>query len=128
MSEVPYENAVEILLDRFPEFLKSELSEEDLTEGAYYIWGVFGTFATNYICSLPKDQLDRDPFVSRIFELANDLMSNGDLEMQNLVVIELFENFYGHRKTLDLARRKISAEHLPWLEKQGEWLNTIKDN
>ena len=72
----------------------------------------------------PAERLDDDPVVARVFDLANELMDSDDINTNDVVVVELFENFYMYRKTLELARRKLKPEHLTWLERQGVWLGT----
>lgn len=127
MTGVRFEGVVSVLLAHFPEFLETEDYKHCDLELAYSVWGGFGQFVTNYIRSMPTDRLDDDPLVVRLFDFVNELMSSGDADTQTIVIIELFENFYGYRKTLDLARRKLRPEHLPWLEKQGEWFQTLDD-
>ena len=122
---VAYKDVVKVLLERFPEFKETE----DFKEGVdpdipYSVWGAFGRFITAYLRRLPCDALDDNDLANRLFHFANELMDTGDDETQTIVVIELFENFYMYRKTLELGRRKLKPKHVAWLEKQGEWLGT----
>ncbi len=124
MPGVPYKDVVKVLLDRFPEFMESDDYYSDEMDIPYVIWGGFGRFVTNYMRRLPTDRLDNDPLVIRVFDFANELMDSDDPETRTIVVVELLENFYMYRKTLELARRKLKKEHLTWLERQGKWLWT----
>ena len=124
MPGVPYKDVVEVLLNRFPEFMETKYYDSDNSDLAYVVWGGFGSFVTTYMRSLPADRLDDDTLVAKVFDLANELMDSDDPETRTIVVVELFENFYMYRKTLELARRKLKKEHLTWLERQGKWLWT----
>lgn len=126
MAKFACSKVVDLLLDRFPEFKETEgfqLVRDDL-ELPYVVWGAFGRFITAYMRRLPADGLDGDELVNRVLDFANELMDAGDDETQNIVVIELFENFYMYRKTLELGRRKLKSQHATSLEKQGLWLGT----
>ena len=119
-----YKDVVEVLLDRFSEFKETEYYDSANSDLAYVVWGGFGRFVTTYMRNLPADRLDNDMLVARVFEFANELMDSDDPETQNIVVVELFENFFMYRKILELARRKLKKKHLTWLERQGTWLRT----
>ena len=127
-TNVRSEEVVKVLLAHFPEYLETGKFEYCDIDLPYTVWGGFGLYITDYIRSLPTDRLDDDYLVVRLFDFVNELMSTGDDDTQTIVVIELFENFYSYRKTIDLARRKLLAEHVPWLEKQGTWLRTIEED
>lgn len=122
MAGIPYKDVVDVLLDRFPEFTATPEFEHFDLDLPYSVWGGFARFATTYLSRTPADRLDEDPFVARIFDLANDLMDSDDSDTQNIVIVELFENLAVYRKPLEVARRKLKKEHLTWLEKQTTWL------
>lgn len=125
MAKFKYENVIEILLERFPEFTETEDFREGVFQDIpYSVWGAFGNYITNHIRSAPAGALEDDDLTNRVFDLANKLMDSGDDETQTIVVIELFENFYSYSKTLELARKKLHPRHVPWLEKQGLWIAT----
>ncbi|MEP3277051.1 MAG: hypothetical protein ABJN26_06225 [Stappiaceae bacterium] len=128
MAKFLYENIVEILLERFPEFSRSEHYDKQDHDLPYAVWSGFGTFIANHIHSVPEHQLESDTLVVKLFEFANELMSDGDDDVQTIVVIELFEMFYVDRIMLTLARHKIRSEHISWLERQGEWLKAGDKN
>jgi hypothetical protein len=124
MAGIRYSDVVKVLLERFPEFREHkefQLVDLDL---AYSVWGTFGRYITDYMRRLPTTELDENDLVNRVFDLANDLMDSGDDDTQTIVVIELFENFYSYRKTLEIARRKLHPRHRHWLEKQGAIIAT----
>ncbi len=120
MPGIPYKDVVKVLLDRFPEFRETREYQSSYPDIAYDVWGGFGRFATTYMRRSPAERLVDDPFVDRVFDLANELMDSDDPETHSIVVIELLENFHAYRKTLELARRKLKKEHLTWLERQGD--------
>jgi len=124
MPGVPYKDVVKVLLDRFPEFMETDDYDPDDLDLPYMLWGGFGRFITTYMRRLPAERLDDDPLVARVFDLANEFMDSDDINTNDIVVVELFENFYMYRKTLELARRKLKPEHLTWLNRQGGWLGT----
>lgn len=125
MAGVAFKDVVPVLLERFPEFKETEDFKWGIDlEFSYSVWGAFGRFITNYIRRLPADELEDDDLVTRVFDLANELMDSDDVDTHGIVVIELFENFYSYQKTLELARRKLKQQHLEWLEKQGAMFRT----
>ena len=129
MPKYAYKDVIAILLEHFPEFTETENFKHGVfPEIAYSVWGAFGQYITDYMLKLPASELDSDELVARTFDLANELLDSGDDETQTIVVIELFENFYSYRKTLNLARRKLLPRHLHWLEKQGQWISTSDQN
>lgn len=122
MAQIAHKGITTILLDRFPEFgTHDEFQWVDL-ELPYDVWAAFGQYITDYIRRQPSKMLDDDELVNRVFDFANELMDSGDDETQNIVIIELFENFYPYRKTFEVARRKLKPQHMTWLERQGDWL------
>ena len=125
MAGVAYKDIVTVLLDRFPEFKETEDFKWGIDpEIPYSVWGAFGRFITTYMRRLPADALNNDELVNRVFDFANELMDSGDDDTKTIVVIELFENFYMYRKTLELGRRKLKSKHVTWLNRQGAWLGT----
>lgn len=116
MAGVAYADVIEVLLNRFPEFVETEYYDMANADLAYIVWAGFGSYVTDYMRELPADRLDGDPFVARVFDLANELMDSDDPNTRTIVVVELFEHFYMYWKTLELARRKLKPEHLPSLE------------
>lgn len=126
MAKIAYSQVVDLLLDRFPEFKETEEYRwvADDLELPYAVWGAFGRRMTTYMRRLPADRVDSDEMVDRVFDFANEMMDCGDDNTQTIVVVELFENFYMYRRTLELGRRKLKPEHVVWLEKQGHWLGT----
>ena len=122
MAEIAYKDVVSLLLERFPEFREDERFCSDELNMPYSIWGGFGRYIIERLRAIPDEQIDDDPLVNRLFDFANQMLSNGDEETQNIVVIELLENFYKRRKTYDLASRKLDASNLPFLEHPGKWL------
>ncbi|WP_299396172.1 hypothetical protein [Pelagibius sp.] len=122
MAEIAYKDVVPLLLERFPEFREDERFNPDELDMPYSIWGGFGRYITELLFAIPEGELDNHPMVHRVFDFTNEMMSKGDEETRNIVVIELFENFYEHRKTYDLARRKLTESNLPALEYPANWL------
>lgn len=118
MAKIAYSQVVDLLLDRFPEFKETEeywLVADDL-ELPYIVWGTFGRYITTYMNRLPADRVDSDEMVNQVFDFANEMMDGGNDDTRTIVVVELFENFYSYRKTLELGRRKLKREHLKYLE------------
>jgi hypothetical protein len=124
MAGVAYKDVVPVLLERFPDFVESDYYDPEDLDLSYLMWGNFARYAMHYLRRQPAERLDDDPFVERVFALANDLMDSHDPDTNTIVTIELFENFYMYRKTLELARRKLKPEHREWLEKQGAMFGT----
>jgi hypothetical protein len=127
VAQIAYKDVVAILLERFPEFKETEefrwVLHDDL-EFPSAVWGGFADYAAARIRRLPIEELDRDEFVARVFNIANELMDRGDEETQNLIVVELFEHFFTYAKTLELARRKLKPEHVQWLNQLDVLLAT----
>ena len=124
MAGVSYSDVTTELLDRIPEFKESVLYDPDELEFSYAVWGGFSSWITTYIRRLPLVQVDTDPLVIRVFDLANELLSSDDDDTQTIVCVELLENFYMHGRTLALGRRKLPPEHVTWLDRQGALLGT----
>ncbi|MBE9555822.1 MAG: hypothetical protein IMF08_03110 [Proteobacteria bacterium] len=125
MAQIAYNDVVDILLERFPEFKETEDFKWGIyLDLSYSVWGAFGRYITTYMNRLPADRVEADELVNRVFDFANEMMDGGDDDTQTIVVIELFENFYTYRKTLELGQRKLKPQHVTWLERQGVWLGT----
>jgi hypothetical protein len=126
VTQIAYNDVVDILLERFPEFKETEDFKWGIDlDIPYSVWGAFGRYITTYMNRLPADRIEADELVNRVFDFANEMLDRGDDDTHTIVVIELFENFYTYRKTLELGRRKLKSQHVNWLERQGFWLGTL---
>lgn len=100
----------EFIIKRFPELKESVVKEmEGLDEFLpHVIFGnVFNPLATDL---LKQDDYFNNNTIKRIFDMYEELSSNGDDETQNLVQVTLLEYLWDEKKIFDRALELI-GEH-----------------
>jgi hypothetical protein len=92
--------AVDLLLETFPELLENESRQDLLESGAYYVYERLGDrFRAN-----SKDRM----FLERVGAFVNRLEESRDTLLQNLLAVSLLENIAQDYRASDLLRGKLS--------------------
>ena len=100
----------EFIIKRFPE-LKEQVKEEMSELGEFLPHVIFGDVFNQLTVSLLKqDDYLTNKTISRIFDMYEDLSSNGDDEAQNLVQVTLLEYLWDEKITYNRALELI-GEH-----------------
>ena len=106
-----YENLNEkFITDRFPE-LTEKVNKE--TEGyeEFLSHVVFGNIFNPLTVSLLKsDDFSTDQLLKRIFEMYEEMSSEGDAEVRNLVEATLLEYLWDEKKTYDRALKMMGEK------------------
>ncbi len=99
----------EFIIKRFPE-LKEQV-EEEMSGLGFLPHVIFGNVFNQLTVSLLKqDDYLINKTISRIFDMYEELSSNGDDETQNLVQVTLLEYLWDEKTTYDRALELI-GEH-----------------
>lgn len=103
MSELTYQNAVEALLRRVPEFSRD-------TEGwhADLPYDVFGNLGL-YLRDLFRKPRQYPELLARIFNLLNEMSESEDEELVNLVAVGVLELLTDDEHDAALAREFLGA-------------------
>ncbi len=100
----------EFIIKRFPE-LKEQVEEEMSGLGEFLPHVIFGNVFNPLTVSLLKqDDYLTNKTIIRIFDMYEDLSSNGDNETQNLVQVTLLEYLWDEKITYNRAL-KLIGEH-----------------
>ena len=106
------ENLIKILFKNFDDFRESchyEPSE-------IIPYNVFGDFAIYIQEKLLDGKLTRDE-TKKAYELFNHMASSADKEVQNILVVEVFEIFSDNKETVILTRNNLNQQGLDLFEK-----------
>ncbi len=108
---IEYSNLNEkFIIERFPE-LKEQVKEEMSGLDKFLPHVIFGNVFNQLTVSLLKqDNYLTNKTISRIFDMYEDLSSNGDNETQNLVQVTLLEYLWDEKITYNRALELI-GEH-----------------
>lgn len=100
----------EFIIERFPE-LKEQIGKQMNELGEFLPHVIFGNVFNQLTVSLLKeDDYLTNKTISRIFDMYEDLASNGDSEAQNLVQVTLLECLWDEKITYNRALELI-GEH-----------------
>ena len=100
----------DFIIQRFPE-LKKEVEEEMDGLDEFLPHAIFGMiFNPLAVTLLKQDDYKTNPTLNRIFEMYEELSSNGDFETQNLVQVTLLEYLWDEKITYSRAMELI-GEH-----------------
>ncbi len=98
------------ITDRFPELTEKVYKE---TEGyeEFLSHVVFGNIYNPLTVSLLKsDDFSTDQLLKRIFEMYEEMSSEGDAEVRNLVEATLLEYLWDEKKTYDRALKMMGEK------------------
>ncbi len=98
------------ITDRFPELTEKVYKE---TEGyeEFLSHVVFGNIFNPLTVSLLKsDDFSTDQLLKRIFEMYEEMSSEGDAEVRNLVEATLLEYLWDEKKTYDRALKMMGEK------------------
>lgn len=110
MDTFNYADSVQVLLGWVPEFAGSEVGwNADLP------YDVFGTFA-QFLCRRIHEDASED-FLRRSFGLINAMARSDDEEVQNLLVVSVFELLCDDARCLEVAERYLSGEAVSLLHR-----------
>ncbi|UWV46589.1 hypothetical protein N1236_13625 [Acetivibrio thermocellus] len=95
-----YEEAINILINKFPELKKVYIENIDDYEGLPYVFyeSVFVKFI------LDKVNSDDDDKLRTIFDFIEDMLVNGDDETKNLIGVAVVESLY-YEKSSEIKER-----------------------
>ena len=100
----------EFITDRFPE-LKEQVEEEIEYLNEFLPHVIFGNvFNPLTVTLLKQDDYSNNIILNRIFNMHEELSSNGDLETQNLVQVTLLEYLWDENTTYNRAL-ELLGEH-----------------
>ena len=100
----------EFITDRFPE-LKEQVEEEIEYLNEFLPHVIFGNvFNPLTVTLLKQDDYSNNIILNRIFNMHEELSSNGDFETQNLVQVTLLEYLWDENTTYNRAL-ELLGEH-----------------
>ena len=145
MSNITFQNIVNIFLDRVPELKKTESFDEKDLELPHVFFGNFANFLLKRIEKTQnpaQDEIIRKTFsfLNEVFNApktewqkqitarirSNDKFSREEmekisLEPTNLLGIEFFESFVSSKKTIDVAQKLLKDDALESFEETMQY-------
>ena len=108
---VTFDNALEILLARVPEFgaHRSATPDDDLV---YPVFGEFARFLNDLLSRVPPAH----PTVKRSFDLLNEMGNSEDKRIAHLTATGVFEILTESQASIRAARQLLYGRALDWLE------------
>ena len=115
---------VEFIINRFPE-LKKQVLEEMNGLGEFLPHVIFGDVFNQMVSSLLKQEdYSTNKTIRRIFDMYEELSSNGDEETQNLVQVTLLEYLWDEKTTYCRALEIMGEETKALWNNIYNYLNT----
>lgn len=113
MEQITYDNIIDKLLEKFPEYKNSEQYYDELNKDLHYI--VLGN-----LCLMAFEDIDnsRDhSMAEKLVRLADNIFNNPNSSdrLVNLFSVEVLENLVGSRTGAKLAKSLLSGKSLGFL-------------
>lgn len=114
MEQVTYDNIINILLEKFPEYKNSEKYFDESNKELTYI--VLGN-----LCLMAFEDIDnkRDVMLAeKLVKFADEIFNNSssDDKLVNLFAVEVLENLTGSRTGANLAKQLLHGKSVELLE------------
>lgn len=107
-QELKYENIVDVLLKRIPEFGKSRYyygTDKDLN---YVMFGHFALFI--------RDELNKKKYsnnlLKKCFPLLNEMMNSGDKNLENLAVVGTLEILIDSDEEIRIVKKYLKGKSI----------------
>src|SRR3989344_7779066 len=110
MRDFNFENIIQILLEKFPEFNLSKEFEECDKENPFLIFGAFSIFLIKKIEKSKNPELEQS--IRDAYKLFDEMDSTNNKNLGDLVVTGVFEDLVQNAKAIDLARKLFSKKTL----------------
>jgi len=118
-----YENAVETLLDRVPEFRDKWWNGEN-ADLPMVVFGDLAAFLNERLSAVPLS----DPRVQASFQFLNEMGNSTDWRVVNLAAVGTFEVLTDSQPSIRAARQLLYGRALDWFEEMiRTWGVEVKD-
>ena len=122
-KSLTYETAVEILLDRVPEFRDKGWDREN-ADLPMVVFGNLASFLNERLLTLPQS----NPTVQASFALLNEMGNSTDQRVVNLATVGTFEVLTDSQPSIRAARQLLYGRALDWFEEMiRTWGVEVKD-
>lgn len=114
MAEITFENIGSVIIEKFPEYKKSEKYYDESDKGSPYAF--FGNLCLLAFTDIDKNQ--HPDLAERLIVLTDQILNDpgSELQLVNLLVIEVFEKMVGSRTGAVLAKKILHGESLELLK------------
>jgi hypothetical protein len=115
MEQIKYDNVINSILERFPEYQESERYYDELNKDLPYI--VLGNLALMAIGSDVGDKGDPE-LAKRLIKFTDEVLNNLSSEdkLTNLFQVQVLEKLVGSREGARLAKEYLHGKSLEFLE------------
>lgn len=111
MEPITYNNIVNNLVERFPDYRMSDEFDKDSLHSQYVMFSGFGRFLT---AEIEKEE-QSDELTKRAFQFINEIYNGPTIKsdtdpqdtLQNLIYIEIFENLAQTKRGVQIARKYL---------------------
>jgi len=122
-NEITFENAVQELLKRLPDFAAARASDESFIshddDSPYLVFGDLARFMINLITEGPNSPQTSDT-LAETFRLLGEMAISPDNEIANLAEAGVFEELTDKPETILAARENLSGSSLDVFERVVE--------
>jgi len=122
MKKITYNNVIDVLLEIFPEYRKSEQYYDELNKDLHYI--VLGNISLMAFKDI--DNKSDHTMAEKLVKLTDDIFNNKNSEdkLVNLFAVEVLESIVGSRAGAIIAKKYLHGKSLELLEQTLKHFST----